>query len=212
MKRLIRAGYYGLLATAVGIFSISMFHTLNDIRLGQSSVVKVTALNYWNISQARLELERTIGALDSYVSQLGSVSKDDLIDRFDIFWSRLPLLIEGSQSEGIVQLTNAEVTIPSLIASMGEIEPRIVNLRPNIDEKYSETRDVLLSFAPVLQNLYLELHHISETGVSSLSSKLEYLYARHFAYLMGYARLWAHFHPDPFHRDAQSAPGPSLGT
>ncbi|MGI9509317.1 MAG: putative bifunctional diguanylate cyclase/phosphodiesterase [Geminicoccaceae bacterium] len=185
MKRLIRVGYYGLLAMALGIFAFSIAHTLHDIRLGQSSVVKVTALNYWNISQARLELERTTSALDSYVGENGRVAKDDLIDRFDIFWSRLPILIEGSQSHGIVELTDAEVIIPGIIASMKEIEPQILSLVSNAGDEYFEIRDVLLSFAPLLQRIYLDLHHTSETGFSSLTYEMADLYARHVVYLIG---------------------------
>ena len=185
MGRCLAMKSYGLLAIAVAIFSISMFQTLNDIRLGQSSVVTVTALNYWNASQARFELERTLAALDAHVGNLDDVSRNALIDRFEIFWSRLPLLIEGKQSKGIIELTDAEIIIPKMIEDMEEIESDIIEIEPGDNEKHAELRRALLSFEAPLQDILLRVHHAHDAGFFSLNAKLEQLYTKHAAYLIG---------------------------
>ena len=185
MKRFIKTGYYGLLVITAGIFIYSLLCTMRDIQNGQDKVVNLTVLNYWNVSQARLELERTIAALDSYVGKSGDISKADLIDRFEIFWSRLPLLVEGEQSEGVVELTDAELIIPNVIKSMEELESMLVGIDVDDREEIRKIRGELRSFIPLLQDIYLRIHHASESGSLNQQVVLNHLYTEHIAYLLG---------------------------
>ncbi len=176
---------YGLLAIVVCIFSVSMFQSMRDIQSGQSTAIEVTALNYWNVSQARFELDRTIAALDAYMSGLRDLTKEDLLARIDIFWSRLPILFEGDQSSGLVELTNVKATASQIISRLEEMEADILTLEPDDQRTYAKLRSTFLSFERPLQDLLLQVHHAHDTGNSSLHEQLEYLYTKHATSMIG---------------------------
>ncbi|MDH5557737.1 MAG: hypothetical protein OEZ03_10315, partial [Alphaproteobacteria bacterium] len=75
-------------------FSISMILSFNNLRkyekLAQSEVTDAT----WVIYQAEIELTRFLNSLDVYMFGEESIySREDVIERMEIFWSRLPLFL-----------------------------------------------------------------------------------------------------------------------
>ena len=176
---------YALIAVIIGFFSFAIFHSLRDIRSGQSTAVEVTALNYWNASQARFELERTIAALDAYAGGVGDVTRDDLINRVDIFWSRLPILYEGEQGESLAEVTSSDVIAPKIMKRVDEMNADILFLEPHDRETYNNLREAFVSFEEPLQGILLQVHHVYDSGYFTLHKKMEHLYNRHKAYLIG---------------------------
>ena len=52
----------------------------------------------WSAAQAEIELLRLLDALNRYVREDAPVDSDQLVERFYILWSRIPLLLTGSES------------------------------------------------------------------------------------------------------------------
>ena len=87
---------YSLLGVIMLAFSISMILSFNNLRkyekLAQSEVTDTT----WVIYQAEIELTRFLNSLDVYMfGERAVYSREDVIERMEIFWSRLPLFLEG---------------------------------------------------------------------------------------------------------------------
>lgn len=162
-----------------------MFQSLRDIQKGQSIAIEVTALDYWNASQARFELERMIGTLDALAAGLDGLTKEDLLARSDIFWSRLPLLYEGDQSRDIVELSNAEITAPEIMDRIDGLSDTLESFSPTNRQAYVELRQVFQSFRQPIQDILLRIHHAHGVGYTTLSRQLDNLYTLHALSLAG---------------------------
>src|SRR3546814_2849656 len=79
-------------------FAISIGVGLSELYRQRSALEVEPKINAWLMAQTELELQRLIGALDRYVSDVDPASHDDLVMRFDLFWSRLPVLQSGRRS------------------------------------------------------------------------------------------------------------------
>ncbi len=176
---------HGILIFVVCIFAVSMVQSLRDIQRGQSIAIEVTALDYWNASQARFELERVIGTLDGFAAGIEGITRDDVLDRVDIFWSRLPILYEGDQSRDIVELTNAEVTAPAIMDRIDRLRGSLETLDQTDRDAYVELRQVFQSFQKPIQDIVLRIHHAHGIGYTTLSRQLEHLYTLHSLSLSG---------------------------
>ncbi|MEL6962652.1 MAG: EAL domain-containing protein [Pseudomonadota bacterium] len=176
---------YGILILVVGIFAISMVQSLREIRQDQSFAAETMALDYWNASQARFELERTLGALDAFAAGSGDVTKDELLRRIDIFWSRMPLLFKGNQSRDIVAFTDAEVTAPAIMARIDSLSEQLRTFSRSDRETYAGLRQTFLSFREPIQDILLRIHHKHGVGQTTLSQKIGELHRQHTLSLMG---------------------------
>ena len=176
---------YGFLILVACVFAISMLQSLRDIQQGQSIAIEVAALGYWNASQARFELERVISTLDALAAGQDGVTRDDLIDQVDIFWSRLTVLHEGDQSLDIVALTNAEVTAPAIMDRIEDLDATLQSFSPTDQDAYSTLREAFFSFQQPIHDILLRVHHAHGVGCTSLSNQLERLYTVHTVSLIG---------------------------
>jgi len=176
---------YGILILVACIFVVSMLQSLRDIHQSQSIAIEVTALDYWNASQARFELERVISTLDALAAEQERLTKDDLIDRVDIFWSRLTILYEGDRSIDIVALTNAEVTVPAIMDRIEELDASLASFSPTDREAYDELRRVFSSFRQPMHDILLHIHQARGVGQTTLSQQLDQLYTLHMVSLIG---------------------------
>jgi diguanylate cyclase (GGDEF)-like protein len=176
---------YGVLILVVGIFSLSMLQSLREIRRDQSIAVEATALAYWNASQARFELERMLGTLDAYAAGADGVTKEELLRRVDLFWSRLPLLFKGYQSREIVAATDAEVTAPVIMERIDKLNGKLKTFSPTDRRAYAEIREIFLSFRGPIQDILLRVHHEHGLGQTTLSQQQGDLYRQLTLSLMG---------------------------
>ena len=110
---------YGLLAAALVVFTACIFFSFSRIKEANEAALSTTGVSLWLAFQADYELQRLVNTLDLYVLDGGRrVSRGEVLDRFDIFWSRLPLLVEGADSAAIKRVSDAEVLVPRLVAEL----------------------------------------------------------------------------------------------
>ena len=77
----------------------------------------------WLVSQVELEHLRLIRALDTFHHSIepAEPNLDDLLTRFDIFWSRLLVISEGGESEQLREIIGLDQTIGQVIAALQRI-------------------------------------------------------------------------------------------
>src|SRR3546814_1434470 len=119
------------LALAVIGFAIGIGVGLSELYRQRSALEVEPKINAWLMAQTELELQRLIGALDRYVSDVDPASHDDLVMRFDLFWSRLPVLQSGRQSEALRQLPGFDATVLRIQADLHAVEDDVLLLRPD---------------------------------------------------------------------------------
>jgi diguanylate cyclase (GGDEF)-like protein len=132
VSRLLRPGWlssYGLLAASALIFAGSLGLSFQKLRQQHQTELQDIGMNFWLASQADFELQRLRHALDAYALGHADYDRAALVQRFEIFWSRLPLLVEGSDS-ALVQESGATAIVPRLVATLERMEPDLRALEP----------------------------------------------------------------------------------
>jgi PAS domain-containing protein len=100
----------------------------------------------WVIVQAEFELVRFIGALDRFALNSPDVSHDELVSRYDILFSRLPLLIEGPNADLVRPVEGLAATAQQLLATLKSLESSVLNLRPDDGITYQAIRGRVAPF------------------------------------------------------------------
>jgi signal transduction histidine kinase len=162
VQRIREAGLYLIAALAVLAFSGSLFISLQGFRDTRAVLYGTRTSGSWVAFSAELEYRRFMTTLARYGLGDGETSQDELVTRFDIMWSRLPLLTVGSESERLTRTDAAPQLAQDMLARLQRLDPLVKSLEPGDRAGYraiAEFREdvidsayhrVFLSFAGVL--------------------------------------------------------------
>jgi hypothetical protein len=89
---------YGLLCAAVLLFACCLLFSFQRVKQHHAIELMITEAVPWRVSRAEFELERLQRALDAYVLGLEAVDHDDLVQRYDVLLSTIPLLLHMPRS------------------------------------------------------------------------------------------------------------------
>ena len=179
-----RPGRYGVLAFTLLVFTACLLFSFHRIKQQHETELRDADGSLWMASRAEFELQRLLAALDRYALGRTDVDHEDLLVRFDIFWSRLPLLVEGIDSTSIRSVEGAAM-VPDMIAQLERLEPAVMALRPGDRTTYLFISDTLQSFAVPLLELSREVK--ASVGLSSDAQQARQrgLYLEQLGYLLG---------------------------
>jgi diguanylate cyclase (GGDEF)-like protein len=176
---------YGFFAVAVVVFAVCMVLSLGRIKASHITEASISAANLWGVAQANYELLRLVNTLDAYATGTLEVTRDDLMERFDIFWSRLPLLVEGPDGQRIVDISDAEEIIPDLRHELARLEPGILAIEPGEREPHLRLREALLTFHSPLHRLFVQANQNYVFATSRRNRHIDELYRHHRIYQGG---------------------------
>ena len=132
VKGLLRPGWlrsYGLLAAVALLFAAFLILSFQKLRQQHQVELQDVGMNFWLASQADYELERLRHALDAYALGHPDYDRQLLLQRFEIFWSRLPLLVQGPDS-ALLRESGAAAVVDGLLPTLEGIEPDLLTLAP----------------------------------------------------------------------------------
>jgi diguanylate cyclase (GGDEF)-like protein len=186
MKRVWRArpGRYGLLAFTLLVFTACLLFSFHRIKQQHETELRDVDVSLWMASRAEFELQRLLTTLDRYALGRTDVRHEDLLTRFEIFWSRLPLLIEGTDSAS-VRLVEGAAMVPDMIKQLERLEPAVIALRPGDDTAYLMISDTLQSFATPLLELSREVKANVGLDSDAQHALQRGLYLEQVGYLLG---------------------------
>src|SRR3954454_20319595 len=119
---------YRALAAALLLFTaailISSYHIVREYELITGKFVP----NLWVAAQAEIEYFRFINQLERHTFDDAEESQE-LATRLYIFGGRLPLLLQGSESDHVRAIEGAPETVERLSDTLEQLEPAIVALR-----------------------------------------------------------------------------------
>jgi diguanylate cyclase (GGDEF)-like protein len=179
-----RPGRYGLLAFALLVFTASLLFSFHRIKQQHEMELRDVDVSLWMASRAEFELQRLLTTLDRYALGRTDVDHDDLLTRFEIFWSRLPLLVEGTDSAS-VRLVERAATVPDMITQVERLEPAVMRLRPGDYTAYRSISDTLQSFAGPLLALSREVKVTVGLDSDAQHARQRGLYLEQLGYLLG---------------------------
>ena len=144
--------YVGL-AFAVVAFSASLVWGVHRLALLQDAHFANESSGSWLATQAEVEYLRFLGALDRYGAGEAEPSRDQLLQRFDIFWSRLPLLVKGEESKHLRAIEWLGDAVARAIASLEAIEPNVLALERGDRARVHAIRAQIEGFGPLFRRL-----------------------------------------------------------
>lgn len=162
---------YTLLGAIMLIFSVSVILSFNNLRkyeqLAQGEITDTT----WVIYQAELELTRFLYSLDIYMyGEENLVSREDVIERMEIFWSRLPLFLEGREGRRLSHVGNTQDEARAAIGILEQMEPEIQTLDRGDRERFLKIRAELHGLLSPLQNSLMDARQWQD-GVAAIRSE-----------------------------------------
>ena len=137
------------------------------------------------VAQANYELLRLVNTLDAHATGTLEVSQDDLVERFDIFWSRLPLLVEGPDGNRIAEISDSATIVPGLRDRLAQLEPDLLALEPGDRQAQLRLREELLTFHPSLHRLFVQANQNYVFETSRRNQQISELYRHHRLYQSG---------------------------
>jgi len=174
MKQRKLLSVYTLLGIIMLAFSISMILSFNNLRkyekLAQSEITDAT----WVIYQAEIELTRFLYTLDVYMYSDDSVfSREDVIERMEIFWSRLPLFLEGSEGRKLARIGNTQKSARAALDVLERMEPRVMGLERTDTEEYLKIRTELHGLLEPLNRTLMDARQWQEGAALIRSERLD---------------------------------------
>ncbi len=169
-------GRYGFIMSALLVFAVGLFFSFNNMLEQKRLIEKESRINLWFLAQAEIEYLRLLEALALYGQPDTGLGKDELQLRFEIFWSRLPVLLEGPQTEVLREVPQFETTVRELLGVLQQAEPQIERLGVGDRAGAAALRGVLGPWRTRLHHVVLDALIYESTAVSTDRKNVEELY------------------------------------
>jgi len=119
---------YSILALALAAFLTGVFFIFQGLLQQRELIEKESRISVWFLAQTEIEFLRLMEALKNNELSPGRINAAEANERFEIFWSRLPLLLEGPQSSGLREIDGFVPAIRSMIEVLTSVEVDMSNL------------------------------------------------------------------------------------
>jgi signal transduction histidine kinase len=151
-SRGVKPGFRSL-AVAAGLVLVAIFFLFQALFHQKVLIEQRSRANIWFLAQAEIEYLNFTTALDLYALHDDQITKDALLDRFEIFWSRLPVLLTGKPTEQLRHVEGLVDTISKLIARMEVLEPALSRLDRDDPRALEDFRHQIAMLHPPLREM-----------------------------------------------------------
>ena len=171
--RVREAALYLAAIVAMLAFSGSLFVSLQRLGDTRALLYGSRTAGSWAAFGAELEFRRFTGILARYGLGEPGVNHAELIKRFDILWSRIPILVTGPDAERLRRTESVPDLERDLMERLKEIEPLVMSLRHGDRDGYLRIMAGLEEFGPRLREVLVSVevdltgdfrHEIVESG------------------------------------------------
>ena len=169
--------YYAL-SVIMLVFSLAMVASFVKLRkYEQLAQVEITDAT-WIVSQAEIHLERYLHTLDVYMYGDESLAtKEDVIERMEIFWSRLPLFLQGRDGRRFANIPGIQDSARAAQSVLERLEPTIVALDRSDRQAYLKIRSELHELLAPMRKTLTDARRWQETAASIRSDRMDRVYA-----------------------------------
>lgn len=162
LLKTLRKPFVRICAIAVlsGAFlAVAALHSA-ELKRERANYISLLKTNHWALNQLQWELERFLAALDRYaLAPDAGQSFEALSLRFDILWSRAPVLLQGLETEEVRKIEGATALVEDFRDSLVELESALAALEapPDRPASYRLLRETLEGYRQPLHALALDL-------------------------------------------------------
>ena len=134
-------------------FSASLVWYVNRLAVLQEAHFVNENTGIWVATQAEVEYLRFLDAIDRYGAGESEPSRDALLLRFEIFWSRLPLLVAGDDTMHLRAIEWLGDVVARAIAALEAVEPELLALERGDRARAQAIRAQIEGFGPLFHRL-----------------------------------------------------------
>ena len=110
---------------AIALFSVILLWGARELADEPDIIHSNETTGTWLAVQAETEYLRFLTVLERYGHGDRAIDQEELRQRFEILWSRLPLLLGGGESVYLRSMPATVATIEALRAELAAIEPKV---------------------------------------------------------------------------------------
>ncbi|WP_372832389.1 diguanylate cyclase domain-containing protein [Pontibacterium sp.] len=173
MKRIKVRKDYVLISILVMVFALSSAFSLFKINIASVTLSDEYPLAVWTISQLETEHRELIHRLELY--SVDEVSKDEVLEGFDILWNRTEVVLLGYESHFARQSLGANELVQRLLNTLKELDERVQAL-PEVGNKQvtGAVYAALVEFSEPLHVMNIRSFHERDTvyGLDALTDTL----------------------------------------
>ena len=114
---------------AILAFSGSLLVSLQRLNDTRALLYSSRTAGSWVAFGAELEFRRFTGTLARYGLGEPEITHEELVKRFDILWSRIPLLVTGPEAKRLLRTESIPELERDMMARLRKIEPQVMSLR-----------------------------------------------------------------------------------
>jgi signal transduction histidine kinase/CheY-like chemotaxis protein len=140
-------------------FVIAIFLSFQALFDQKRIIEQDSRVNLWFLAQTEIEYLNLMEALSPSVATQKELDHDRLVERFELFWSRLPILMSGSQSERLR-------AVPGLVKTVGDFIHTLEEIEPELEDADNLTPEKLAEIYHRLDALRSPLHELMQRGVT----------------------------------------------
>src|SRR5690606_32775083 len=110
-----------------------------ELRRERDAYSYLLTTNNWAVSQLEYELERFLGGLDRFM--LGETGKAELAVRFEVLWSRLPVLLDSQETSEVQAIDGAVAMLRGVFGTLAAIEREVALLQRGERDRHGRIRE-----------------------------------------------------------------------
>ncbi len=139
----------------------------------------------WFAGQFERELSAFIAAFDSYYLGEPSMTRDELIDRFDVFWSRVESADKGAVGRIYMGFEGVAPLIEETKRLLREIEPIVMTMRPGDTVSHLLIKARLEDLPASFHDVVLLALHVQMRDMTAVHRRMEEAHGKLLAIFAG---------------------------
>src|SRR5919106_1377658 len=176
---------YNALAVALLIFTTSVALSSSKIQREYDRINQRFIPNLWVAAQAEIEFYRFRDTLHIYIQKDSPDRIDQIAKRLHILMSRLPLLLQGSESTHVRAVEGAVAVIEDFRDTLDALEPQILSLRKGDTAAYLAIHDRLAPFIVPMHQIVGKTMLMDEEVAAAQRDDIRQLFWDIFGYFIG---------------------------
>ncbi|MFO1069324.1 MAG: EAL domain-containing protein [Geminicoccaceae bacterium] len=166
--RTVETGTYAALGLALVLFLAGTLYSLARLSDQREADARVDRLSLWFTTRAEVATARFAVVLERYHHGSPDTSHDDLLEAFDILWSRIPLLSSGESNREYEVQTDLQAEVGQITARLEAIDGDVQDLQPG-DE--AARRRIVEAIEPIREMLATLTQRIHDTRLGAERDK-----------------------------------------
>lgn len=177
---------YAPMLLAIAVFLGSLGYSLTATRNGHETLDQISDERiFWSAAQAEVESLRFLNALERFGRADPAVTTQEVIDRFEILWSRIHLFQEGQIGARLSSFPEVAQKIERLTAVLSEQEPVVLSLNAGEREKVEAITAAFLPCSRALRQIAVTVASDEERRFSNLRNELRNQHWHILAFTLG---------------------------